>query len=61
YSEEKELDTPFIAYEAHELLDLVKDHLEDLKEDKEKEEAIEEIEFDESFPELEKDYELVDE
>lgn len=61
YSEEKELDTPFIAYEAPELLDLVKDHLEDLKEDKEKDEAIEEIEFDESFPELKKDYELIDE
>lgn len=61
YSEEKELDTPFIADEAPELFDLVKDHLEDLKEDKEKDDAIEEIEFDESFPELKEDYELVDE
>jgi phosphoglycolate phosphatase-like HAD superfamily hydrolase len=61
YSDERELDTPFIADEAHELLDLVKDHLEDLKEDKEKDDAIEEIEFDESFPELKKDYELIGE
>ncbi|MHA1622370.1 MAG: HAD family hydrolase [Candidatus Heimdallarchaeaceae archaeon] len=60
YSDESELDTPFIAYEASELLDLVKDHLEDLKEDKEKDD-IGEIEFDDSFPELEKDYELIDE
>lgn len=61
YSDESELDTPFIAEEAPELFDLVKDHLEDLKEDKERENDIEEFEFDESFPELEKDYELVDE
>jgi len=61
YSDENELDTPFIAYEAPELLDLVKDHLDDLKEDKEKDDSVEEIEFDESFHELEKDYELIDE
>ncbi len=61
YSDENELDTPFIAEEAPELFDLVKDHLEDLKEDKERDNDIEEFDFDESIPELEKDYELVDE
>ena len=43
YSEEGELDTPFIADEMHHLIDMVEDHIEDLKEVKDEE--IEEIEF----------------
>ena len=61
YSEEGELNTPFIADEFPDLFELVKDHLEDLKEDKAKDLEIEEIEFDEELDEIEKDYELIDE
>jgi hypothetical protein len=43
YSDEKELETPFIADEMHHLVEMVKDHLEDLNEVKE--EDIEEIDF----------------
>ena len=46
YSEEGELDTPFIADEFSELFDMVKDHLVDLAEGK-TEEELEEIEFEE--------------
>ena len=46
YSDEAELDTPFIADEFPELLDMVKDHLIDLEEGR-VEEELEEIEFEE--------------
>ena len=46
YSDEAELDTPFIADEFPELLDMVKDHLIDLEEGR-VEEQLEEIEFEE--------------
>ena len=53
YSDETELDTPFIADEFPELFDMVKDHLIDLAEGKAEEELEEiefkEIEFDEGF------------
>ena len=53
YSEEGELDTPFIADEFSELLEMVKEHLVDLAEGKVDEELeeieFEEIEFDEDF------------
>ncbi|MBY9001138.1 MAG: HAD family hydrolase [Candidatus Heimdallarchaeota archaeon] len=61
YSEEEELNTPFIVDDFPDLLDLVKDHLEDLKEDSAKDLEIEEFEFDEDIVEIEKDYELIDE
>ena len=46
YSDEAELDTPFIADEFPELLDMVKDHLIDLEEGR-VEEELEEIKFEE--------------
>ena len=48
YSEETELDTPYIADDFSDLYDLVIEHLEDLEEDA-AEEEIEEIEFEEEL------------
>jgi hypothetical protein len=59
YSDEGELSTPFIVDEISELIEMVEDHLEDLK--GELSEEIEEIEFEEiEFDETD-DFELVDE
>jgi len=54
-----ELSTPFIVNEIPELVEMVKDHLEDLDEDPEEE--IGEIEFDETEFEDKDDFELVSE
>ncbi len=59
YSDENELSTPFIVNEIPELVEMVKDHLEDLDEDPEEE--IGEIEFDETEFEDKDDFELVSE
>ncbi len=57
YSDENELKTPFIVDTIEELFEMVKDHIEDLKE--EKDEEIEEIEFEDI--ELDSDnFELID-
>ncbi len=56
YSEETELDTPYIADDFSDLYDLVIEHLEDLEEDT-AEEEIEEIEFEEEL----EGYEFVEE
>ena len=59
YSDEGELSTPFIVDEISELIEMVEDHLEDLK--GESSEEIEEVEFEEiEFDETD-DFELVDE
>ncbi|MHA1221824.1 MAG: HAD family hydrolase [Candidatus Heimdallarchaeaceae archaeon] len=47
YSEDYELDTPFIVDEFKKLYNMILEHLEDLKEDKAESEEIEEIEFEE--------------
>jgi phosphoglycolate phosphatase-like HAD superfamily hydrolase len=56
YSEETELDTPYIADDFADLFDLINEHLEDLEEDT-AEEEIEEIEFEEEL----EGYEFVEE
>lgn len=54
YSDESELDTHFIADDFTDLYDMISDHLEDLKEDTQKENQLEEIKFDETeFDDLE--------
>lgn len=60
YSDEEELDTPFLVDEFSELYEMIKDHIEDLREDKSKDEEVIEINFDEEFKELKDDYELAD-
>jgi phosphoglycolate phosphatase-like HAD superfamily hydrolase len=57
YSDEKELSTPFIVSEIPELIEMVEDHLEDLKEDLVEE--IGEIEFEEIDLDSD-DFELID-
>lgn len=56
YSEEKELDTPYIADDFSDLYELIIEHMEDLEEDT-TEEEIEEIEFEEEI----EGYEFVEE
>lgn len=57
YSDSEELKTPFIVEEIPTLIEMVKDHLEDLKEDTK--ETVEEIEFEEIDFEDNDDFELI--